>query len=78
MIRALTRLDLDGQLCMVPGCTASTHNHGGLVLRAFCHPRADSIVIYANGVLTIRCGKCNRHIVHVGVAETEPAQVVLQ
>lgn len=63
----LRRSDLDGVRCAVPICTAL---HGGVrFLHIRCHPSAAQEVAYEDGVLTVRCCKCQSLTVRIAVAE---------
>jgi hypothetical protein len=63
----LTRKELDEATCQSPGCTHQ--DHGPLHLHSRCHPSAGTRVAYAQGILTIRCRKCEAFIAQVLVAE---------
>ncbi len=64
----LTRLDLDSMGCGVPGCTHAMHE--SMFVHSRCHPTAGTRVEYRRpeGVLRIRCRKCEAHIIDVLVA----------
>jgi len=64
---ALTRVDLDAQTCVIPGCNHTAHE--GLVLKAACHPRGATYVEYKAGVLTITCAKCSRFVTAIAVKD---------
>ena len=65
--RPLTRLDLDGERCMVLNCR-TPHPHP-LILHALCHPSAHLETTYFGGVLTFRCVRCLTVITQIAVAE---------
>ncbi len=67
MPQPLTRREMDGAQCMVPGCD-HTHDAEGLVLTPVCHPRGRTEVSYLAGVLTIVCGQCKKRVVDIAVA----------
>lgn len=66
----LTRRDLDGQRCHTPGCGCG----GVLFLHPQCHPHRGVDVAYDEGVLTIRCHKCQQFVATIVVASS-PAPV---
>lgn len=66
----LTRFQLDGLGCDVPGCTA-VHPPGPTgprFLHARCHLKAGLAVCYEAGVLTITCAKCGSGVARIAVA----------
>jgi hypothetical protein len=65
---ALTRMDLDGRTCEVPGCTHAEHTDAPLILSPMCHPAASLSVDYRSGVLTMRCARCAQMVTRVKVA----------
>ena len=69
----LTREDLDGKSCAMPGCTHERHPEG-LYLHAVCHPRAPLDVAYHEGVLTVRCDRCDAHVATIAVASRSRLQ----
>ncbi len=66
LARPLTRRDLDGAVCAVPGCDHTSHD--GLVLVGACHPSGKTRVDYRDGILTVSCGRCSRLIAQIKVA----------
>jgi len=67
MMKPLTRRELDAVKCTTPGCDHSTHDKGGLLLKAACHARGGTIVAYENGVVTVTCAICTRFVVAIVV-----------
>jgi hypothetical protein len=63
----LMREDLDGEQCMVPGCSHIGHPEG-LYMHAMCHQTAKLDVAYHDGVLTLRCGRCLNRVAIIAVA----------
>jgi hypothetical protein len=63
----LTRVDLDTAGCQAPGCTHV--NHPVMYLHPRCHVSAGTRVEYhRDGVLRIRCRKCDSLVANVAVA----------
>lgn len=64
--RAATRDLLDHMSCQVPDCT---HEHDEpLFLHSRCHVEAATWCSYQNGVLTVKCSKCEKTVIKVEVA----------
>jgi hypothetical protein len=61
----LTRTELDVARCSNPQCT---EDHGPLYFHGLCHPDAQTMVSYENGVLRIDCGRCEARIATVSVS----------
>ncbi len=68
---AQTRQELDAMGCGSPGCT---HDHSVLELCPMCHPNGRKVhVSYrkCDGVLVIRCAKCEAPVGEILVAESQ-------
>jgi hypothetical protein len=64
--------DLDQLGCGVPGCEHS--HHDGIYLHARCHLDAPTWASYREGVLTLTCSRCGRHVDAVAIAARPPAR----
>ena len=53
---------------MAPGCNHSDHVNDPLFLHSQCHIRSGLDVSYLNGIMTIRCLKCVKHIISLKTA----------
>jgi len=73
----MNRADLDSMLKLgcgfcgrSPAPAAEPHEHEVLALHARCHPRSPTWTFYAgDGILVVRCAKCDRMIAAILVAE---------
>jgi hypothetical protein len=66
MATPLTRSQLDGKTCEIPGC--EHRDHAGLILSPACHPAAPLDVHYLAGILTMRCSRCAVLVTQIKVA----------
>lgn len=66
------REDLDQLGCGVPDCGHS--HHDGIYLHARCHIEAPTWACYREGVLTLTCSRCGRHVDAVAVAPRPPVR----
>ncbi len=56
--------DLLPTKCESPGCVCST---GPMYLHSRCHPSEPTWAFVLNGVLTVECAVCRKHIVSIKV-----------
>lgn len=63
----LYREALDRARCGTPGCTKHA-KPDPIVLHSLCHRKEPTWVVYAHGVLTVRCAKCDDIVVQIAVA----------
>lgn len=68
MPEPLDRHELAHMKCGTPGCNA---DHGDLVLRARCHPDRGVEVSHQNGILVIRCMRCQELVAEVIVGHRQ-------
>lgn len=66
-MKILTRKEMDGMKCMVPGCMCG----GIVVIHSQCHITEPTWVNYdpACGCITIKCAKCDKVITKIKVAD---------
>lgn len=66
----LTQSDLNGAMCMIPGCDHADHGHT-LFFHGKCHPYATVSACYVQpqGIIVIRCHRCNELVAELKVAE---------
>ena len=68
----LTRANLDKLTCQMPGCTHESHD--ALVLHGACHIKEPSVARYwGNGVIELRCIKCELLIAEIALHPEEVA-----
>ena len=64
----LTQQDLKDLTCAEPGCTHDSHENG-LALHSRCHPSQPTWAWYKDGVLTVRCSRCESVVATIAVAQ---------
>jgi hypothetical protein len=63
----LTKKELDGAMCMDPGCDCDSAK-SGVLLSGRCHPLHPVEVVYRGGVLYLRCATCGHEVGQILVA----------
>jgi len=70
----MTRIELDQQRCDTPGCGCG----GVIFIHPTCHAHRGVDVSYVEGVLSLRCHKCQRLMTRIAVAPSRSSRAVLQ
>lgn len=70
--KVLTRVDLDAAGCSSPSCSHA--DHPALFVHGRCHPSAGTRIEYRrDGILRVRCRKCEAPIANILVATFPPS-----